>query len=137
MDNLYWKMSRRRRQGEGGFTLIELLVVIAVLAILAAIVLFNVLGVTNRGSNSACQTDTKTIQTAVDAAISDNKGSLPAGLVATSGGSTMASDGDLTWLNSNGYLHSVPSSCSASWTMTSQNGGYEVVGTNNGNSYNG
>ena len=41
------------RRGQSGFTLIELLVVIAVLAILATIVIFNVKGVVNRGTNAA------------------------------------------------------------------------------------
>ena len=72
MDDLFNRVSRRRRSGEGGFTLIELLVVIAVLAILALIVLFNVLGVANRGQSSACGTDVKTIQTAVDSYYNDN-----------------------------------------------------------------
>ena|SRR5437879_3828828 len=74
MDNLYNRVSRRRRQGEGGFTLIELLVVIAVLAILAAIVIFNVVGVTNRGKTSACDTDLKSAQTASDAYHNDTGG---------------------------------------------------------------
>lgn len=66
MDELYNRVARRRRPAESGFTLIELLVVIAVLAILAAIILFNVVGVTNSGKTSACKTDQSTIQTAVD-----------------------------------------------------------------------
>jgi prepilin-type N-terminal cleavage/methylation domain-containing protein len=72
MDNLYTRVSRRRRRGQEGFTLIELLVVIAVLAILAGIVIFNVTGVANRGSLAACQTDLKTIQTASDAFYNDS-----------------------------------------------------------------
>ena len=71
-------MLHRRRQSERGFTLIELLVVIAVLAILAAIVLFNVVGVANRGKSSACNTDVSTVQTAVDGYISDH-GTFAAG----------------------------------------------------------
>jgi general secretion pathway protein G len=72
MDNVYNRVARRRRKGEGGFTLIELLVVIAVLTVLAAIILFNVVGVANRGKTSACQTDVKSIQTASDAYYGDN-----------------------------------------------------------------
>jgi prepilin-type N-terminal cleavage/methylation domain-containing protein len=79
MDNVYKRVSRRRRRGQGGFTLIELLVVIAVLAILATIVIFNVTGVVNRGQASACQTDLKSVQTASDAYYSDNSG-YPANL---------------------------------------------------------
>jgi prepilin-type N-terminal cleavage/methylation domain-containing protein len=78
MDNIYNRVSRRRRQGQGGFTLIELLVVIAVLAILATIVLFNILGVSNRGKLSACQTDKQTVQTAVDAYYNDKGQVFPA-----------------------------------------------------------
>ncbi len=76
MDNVYNRVARRRRKGQKGFTLIELLVVIAVLAILAAIVLFNVVGVANRGKTAACNTDLGTIQTAVDGYYSD-KGVYP------------------------------------------------------------
>ncbi len=79
MDNLYSKVAQRRRRGQSGFTLIELLVVIAVLAILAAIVIFNVTGVVNRGTSSACQTDKASVQTASDAYHNDT-GSYPASL---------------------------------------------------------
>ena len=72
MDNMYIRVARRRRQGQSGFTLIELLVVIAVLAILAAIVIFNVVGVANRGSSSGCATDKSTVQTASDAYYNDH-----------------------------------------------------------------
>ena len=72
MDGVFNRVARRRRSGQRGFTLIELLVVIAVLAILAAIVIFNVVGVANRGKTAACQTDLKSIQTAVDAYYNDH-----------------------------------------------------------------
>ncbi len=71
-NRLYPHPLRRRRHGEGGFTLIELLVVIAVLGILAAVVIFNVTGVSNKGNQSACSTDVKSVQTAVDSYINDN-----------------------------------------------------------------
>jgi hypothetical protein len=44
------------------------------LAILAAIVIFNVTGVANRGQSSACATDLKSVQTASDAFVNDNPG---------------------------------------------------------------
>ena len=63
--------ARQMRQGgrehEGGFTLIELLVVIAILGILAAIVVFSVAGVTDKGQLSACKIDTQTLRTAEEA----------------------------------------------------------------------
>ena len=52
---------------EQGFTLIELLVVIAILGILAAVVVFSVNGITDRGKSSACKTEVSTVQTAVEA----------------------------------------------------------------------
>jgi type II secretion system protein G len=50
-----------------GFTLVELLVVIVILGILAAVVVFAVSGIQDRGQTSACQTDANTIRTAVEA----------------------------------------------------------------------
>jgi prepilin-type N-terminal cleavage/methylation domain-containing protein len=116
MDDLYNRVARRHRRGEAGFTLIELLVVIAVLAILGAIVIFNVTGVANRGKAAACTTDVQTLQSAVDAAISDSGTStLPSFL--TTGNMTT----DLTQLKANGYIHTVPTSC-ASFTLTQTTG---------------
>jgi general secretion pathway protein G len=57
----------KRMRNERGFTLIELLVVIVILGILAAVVVFAVGGLTDKGGKSACQTDTKTLRTAEEA----------------------------------------------------------------------
>jgi general secretion pathway protein G len=104
MDNLYTRVSRRRRRGQEGFTLIELLVVIAVLAILAGIVIFNVTGVANRGSLAACQTDLKTIQTASDAFYNDSNPHAYPGSVAALHPA---------------YLHTVPTDVgTVSWDAT-------------------
>ena len=113
MDDLYIKVAQRRRRGQQGFTLIELLVVIAVLAVLAGIVIFNVVGVTNRGSTSACQTDSKSVQTASDAYYNDHinatTGDHP---YATSGGGA----GDLVSTDlAPTYLHTYPSE--KTWTI--------------------
>ena len=51
-----------------GFTLIELLIVVVILGILAGIVVFAVGGITDRGKDSACKTEQKTLQTAEEAA---------------------------------------------------------------------
>src|SRR5438105_2085048 len=101
MDDLFNRVSRRRRRGEGGFTLIELLVVIAVLAVLAAIVIFNVVGVTNKGNQSACKTDEQSVQVASDAYQSDNTPNY-----ATASG---AANGDLVAAKlTPAYLHTYP-----------------------------
>jgi general secretion pathway protein G len=50
-----------------GFTLVELLIVIVILGILATVTVFAVTGITGRGKESACQSDAKTIQTALEA----------------------------------------------------------------------
>ena len=94
------RVMRRRRGGQKGFTLIELLVVIAVLAVLAAIVIFNVLGVTNRGSSSACATDLKSVQTASDAYKNDTNNFPTSG-----GGAGAIVQADLV----PNYLHTWPS----------------------------
>ena len=107
MDNLFNRVARRRRPGQGGFTLIELLVVIAVLAVLALIVIFNVVGVANKGQTSAACTDTKSIQTAVDAA--EN-----AGATFAAGAITAAEWGTLVPQ----YIHTEPSGTYGSTTVT-------------------
>ena len=56
-----------RRLRQEGFTLIELLVVISILGILAAITVFSVAGLGDRGQYAACSTDTVTIRTAQEA----------------------------------------------------------------------
>src|SRR5689334_24626412 len=69
---------RKKRTGEGGFTLIELLIVIVILGILAAIVVFAVGGITDRGKKSACKADRKTVEVAMEAYFAKN-GSYPSG----------------------------------------------------------
>jgi prepilin-type N-terminal cleavage/methylation domain-containing protein len=57
----------RRRASEKGFTLIELLVVIVILGILAAVVVFAVGGLSDKGQTSSCKIDTRTLKTAEEA----------------------------------------------------------------------
>jgi general secretion pathway protein G len=73
--------ARRRGEelAEKGFTLIELLIVIVVLGILAATVVFALTGVTGQSAQAACNSDAKTIETAVQAFIDspDNTNNTP------------------------------------------------------------
>ncbi|TWG96436.1 general secretion pathway protein G [Nocardioides sp. J9] len=67
------------RRGDRGFTLIELLIVIVILGILAAVVVFSVRGITDRGDVSACKSNVKTAEVAVEAYYA-KEGSNPADL---------------------------------------------------------
>lgn len=62
----------RRKQNDEGFTLIELLLVIIILGILAAVVVFSVRGVSDRGQKSACKSSKTAIATAAEAYFAKN-----------------------------------------------------------------
>jgi general secretion pathway protein G len=64
----------KRRAREAGFTLVELLVVIAILGILAAIVVFAVGGMGDKGQASADKTSCSTLHTAEEAYFAQNNG---------------------------------------------------------------
>lgn len=76
------RASHGARRNDSGFTLIELLLVIVILGVLAAIVAFSVRGITDRGEESACKAEVKTVATAEEAHYAKN--------------GTYASLGDLT-----------------------------------------
>jgi general secretion pathway protein G len=102
---------RARRSGQKGFTLIELLVVIAVLAVLAGIVIFNVSGVAGRGQTQACNTDSKSVQTAVDAYVSDHPGD----------GSYASAGKVVVSVLVPAYLHTAPTSCTKGFAIDANN----------------
>jgi prepilin-type N-terminal cleavage/methylation domain-containing protein len=61
-----------RRRGDDGFTLIELLIVIVILGVLAAIVVFSVRGIVDRGDKAACQANYESALTAAEAYYAKN-----------------------------------------------------------------
>ncbi|WP_406142063.1 type IV pilin protein [Streptomyces sp. NBC_01089] len=96
---------------EAGFTLIELLVVIVILGILAAVVVFSVRGINDKGQESACKTDKSTIETAEEAYLAN-------------GHSTY---GDMKALADGGFL-STPSTL-YDVTLKDKDTGYDVTPT--------
>lgn len=64
---MFDRVRAARQNKDGGFTLIELLIVIVILGILAAVVVFSVRGIQDRGQAAACKADITTIQTAEEA----------------------------------------------------------------------
>ena len=76
---------RAARRSDAGFTLIELLIVIVILGILAAVVVFSVVGVSDRGREAACQADLTTVTNALEAYYAKNQ-NYPGNLAAMTAG---------------------------------------------------
>jgi prepilin-type N-terminal cleavage/methylation domain-containing protein len=72
-------MADRRNTTDEGFTLVELLIVIVILGILATVTVMAVRGITDRGDDSACAADKRTLYTATEAYFAQTGGTtLPA-----------------------------------------------------------
>ncbi|WP_408898888.1 type II secretion system protein [Nocardioides sp. R1-1] len=80
MRRLFDRLAAARRE-DRGFTLIELLVVIIILAVLAAIVVFSVRGISDNSKSAACKTEYRIVNTAIEAYYAEH-GSNPANVAA-------------------------------------------------------
>jgi len=128
----YRELQERRENGESesGFTLIELLIVIVVLGILAAIVIFSLTGVTGSSQQAACNTDAKSVETAVAAYEANPPATIAPGTAPTS--IAAVSPAPNTGLVPN-FLHSTLSATVASsgYLITLGSGGEVDVTTQN------
>ncbi|WP_091368231.1 type II secretion system protein [Actinokineospora alba] len=100
---------QQARKNDKGFTLIELLMVIVILGVLAGIVVFAVNGIQDRGKESACKADVKTVEVALEAHYA-KLSAYPA-----------ANDWNALTTGVNRFLHSQPSS--PDYTITFANTG--------------
>ncbi|GAC1384334.1 MAG: hypothetical protein NVSMB48_19280 [Marmoricola sp.] len=107
----------RARRSDEGFTLIELLIVIVILGILAAIVVFSVSGITDKGAKSACQAEVSTVDTAIEAFYAQS----------ASGGGSPAYPTTVAQLVP-GFLHSTPKYVNSVTSGTSGHGAGVVAG---------
>lgn len=65
--HVWFGRNLRGKKGQQGFTLIELLVVVTILGILAGIVTLSLVGLTTHANVQACNSEYKTVQSALDA----------------------------------------------------------------------
>jgi type II secretory pathway pseudopilin PulG len=111
---------------------IEMLVTISLLATLAAIVVLNLVGLTNRGAGAACETDVKTIESAMTAYYDDNNRNWNGNFPGSAGGTVYNNNGNTSDafpvfdpLRPT-FVHSIPFSC-FSVTITDVAGGSKIV----------
>jgi general secretion pathway protein G len=111
---------REARKNESGFTLIELLIVIVILGVLAAVVVFAVGGITDKGHQSACKADVKSVESAVEAWAANQPGTV----------TYPADDAAAQAAVVPGYLHSWPAGTVVNYTLTAGGKSFTVTGTN-------
>ena len=83
-----------------GFTLVELLIVVVILGILATVTVFAVRGITDKGQASACDTDKRVLEVAVETWYADES-------AATAGDPTEAGLVSAQFLRSESSLYDI------------------------------
>jgi prepilin-type N-terminal cleavage/methylation domain-containing protein len=92
----WFNKNLRGKKGQQGFTLIELLVVVTILGVLAAIVTLSLVGLTTNANTQACNTEYKTVQSAIDDYMANNQlESLPSAQTAYTNDMTGTGTGTL------------------------------------------
>lgn len=108
----------RRSDRDTGFTLIELLITIVILGTLATVVVTSVSGISDRGDDSVCSIDARTLATAVEAYFGEYETiSIPSG-----GGD----DGHEMTLRSAGFIRDV----SVNWDVAADGSLSPAAGSN-------
>ena len=87
-------------EADGGFTLVELLVVVVIMGVLATVSVLGVRGLTDRGQASACESDQRVMEVAVETWFADES-------LATSGTLTEAALVDAQLLRDESTLFDV------------------------------
>jgi prepilin-type N-terminal cleavage/methylation domain-containing protein len=90
------------READEGFTLVELLVVVVIMGVLATVSVLGVRGLTDRGQASACESDRRVMEVAVETWFADES-------LATSGTLTEAALVDAQLLRDESTLFDVQS----------------------------
>ena len=70
-DMKWGKSSTKATRPDRGFTLVELLVVVTIMGVLATVSVFAVRGITDRGQESACDSDQRVLEVAVETWFAD------------------------------------------------------------------
>ena len=91
-----------QRESDSGFTLVELLVVVVIMGVLATVSVLGVRGLTDRGQASACESDQRVMEVAVETWFADES-------LATSGTLTEAALVDAQLLRDESTLFDVQS----------------------------
>ena len=92
--------NRTGGRSDKGFTLVELLIVVVILGILATVTVFAVRGITDKGQKSACDTDKRVLEVAVETWYADES-------AATAGDPTEAGLVSAKFLRSQSTLYDV------------------------------
>ena len=117
---------------ERGFTLVELLVVIVILGVLAGVVVFAVGGVTSKAATSACRSDVKNVENALEAWRAQHEGTYPSTGAAGQTQLTSGANAPLrSWPHSSQYTIDLDAAVAGQITVTLPGGSPVTVGDAN------